>query len=201
MALITPDRLIELKAKVKAECQRRCNTGSVSQYAGEDYDFTITPESGKVILKEHYEKIAIPLNAIVGGIPTDGNRIVREIEIADFESKVEELVKISETSSTTNCAASCTGLCQGGCASGCSGCSGCGSGCSGGCSGCGGSCSSGCGSGCSSGCTATCANNCSGGCSGSCTGGCTNACSGTCTGCSSCTGSCVSVAADSETFG
>lgn len=196
MALITPDRLIELKAKVKAECQRRCNTGSVSQYAGEDYDFAVTPESGKVISKEHYEKIAIPLNAIVGGIPTDGNRIIREIDIANLESKVEELNDIPLDSSTTNCAASCTGLCQGGCASGCSGCSGCGSGCATGCSGCSGC--SGCGSGCASGCSAVCANSCSGGCSTSCKGECKNvctSCTGGCTG--SCLGHCVSTAGDS----
>ena len=55
---------IDLKAKVKSECNRRNITGSVSAYAGANYDYTVTPAAGGKILTEHYNKNITPLNAI-----------------------------------------------------------------------------------------------------------------------------------------
>ena len=67
---ISAQRCIDLKARVKKECQRRSKTGSasgsksVSSYAGSSYDYTNTPAKGGKALKEHRDKIATPLNAI-----------------------------------------------------------------------------------------------------------------------------------------
>lgn len=186
MAIITAERLTALKAKVKAECQRRKYTGSVASYGGTAYDYTDAPAAGKQIKKEHYEKLAVPVNAIVGGLPTDGARVVTEAELAAMETEVTRLAAISATASNAGCKASCTGLCQGACATGCGGaCAGgckgtCKTGCSG-CTGCGDSCSNDCDSECDgcSGCGVGCANGCSGGCSGSCGTSCNEGCAAT----------------------
>lgn len=63
-SLLTPDEIISIKARVKAECQRRQYNGSVSSYAGTAYDFTTVPTKNEKILADHYDKISIPLNAI-----------------------------------------------------------------------------------------------------------------------------------------
>lgn len=180
-SLITPNRFIELKAKVKAECQRRQYVGSVASYAGTDYDYSISPTSGGKIVREHYDKNADPLNAITGNFSSKSS-VIKEQAIADMEASVTNLATIDATASNSGCAASCTGLCQGSCTTGCSGCSGS---CSGSCDGC-----SGCGSGCSgcSGCGSGCANSCSGSCRGSCSGGCNTTCTASCAG--DCFGGC-----------
>ena len=193
MALITPDRLVALKAKVKAECQRRKYVGSVYSYGDTNYDFSVAAASGKIMLKEHYEKNAIPLNAITGDIDTNGARIVSDAEITAMENKVEELSDISRWASKANsgCAASCTGLCAGTCSDSCDGscdgcdgtcdgsCTGCGSGCASTCEGdCIGDCGYNCWSACASDCTGKCDDTCEGGCYGSCTSVCLGDCSG-----------------------
>lgn len=185
-SLITPNRFIELKAKVKAECQRRQYVGSVASYGGIDYDYSISPTSGGKIVREHYDKNADPLNAIIGNFSSKSS-VIKEQDIADMEASVTNLAAINATASNSGCASSCTGLCQGGCATSCTGCSGS---CSGDCSGnCGGSCG-GC-SGCSGSCGTSCSNNCSGscnGCSGSCGAACSHSCTNTCSG--GCKGGC-----------
>ena len=202
------ETLNSLKASVKSECQRRQYTGSVTSYAGTGYDYTNTPTAGNVAAKEHYEKIAVPMNAISGDIDVNAVRVISETELTTLNTKIKTLAAIDMTvaQANTGCAASCTGLCSTGCATGCTGCSGC--------SGCGGSCSydctgcsgcSGCGGSCSYGCT-NCANNCSYGCGGSCGDSCAYNCSGgcrqSCTGCTgSCDGSCWSSAAGGGTCG
>ena len=198
--IISASRLTSLKASVKAECQRRCYTGSVSSYAGSNYDYTTTPAVGVRVADEHYTKIMTPLNAITAGESLTVPRIKSETELAAAETKIANLAAkplYTTSLADTGCAASCTGLCYGNCTGSCSGCSGsCSGSCDGcdGCSGCGGSCSyscsgscdgcSGCGSGCS-GCSG-CGSGCSGcsGCGGACSYGCYG-CSGTCSaGCS-----------------
>ena len=176
-SLITPNRFIELKAKVKAECQRRQYVGSVASYGGTDYDYSISPASGVKIVREHYDKNADPLNAITGSFSSKPS-VIKEQDIADMEASVTNLATIDATASNSGCASSCTGLCQGGCTTGCSGCSGsCSGSCSGGCSGCSGSC----GTSCSNNCSGSC-NGCSGSCGGACSHSCTNTCSGGCKG-------------------
>lgn len=189
MAIITPAKFTELKALVKAECLRRNQVGSVASYGGSAYDFSRTPVSDNTVVKEFYEKIAVPLNAINGTTPTSGARIIDDGELDSYKQTVTNLSNIALTSSNTGCASSCTGLCQNTCTGSCTGCTGsctggCSGSCSGGCDGCSGGCD-GCGSGCAWMCTS-----CSGGCSDICT-GCTEACTscqGSCM--NSCTGDC-----------
>ena len=184
MSLISAERFTALKAAVKAECARRKYTGSVASYAGAAYDFTSAPKDGVTIDQEHYEKIAVPLHAIIGGTAPDPDRVVSEEEIAEMEETVQNLAKYGTVGSSSGCGASCTGLCAGGCASGCSSCSGT---CSGSCSGCSGSCRGSCRGDCDGGCDSDfCTAECADLCGGSCT-----SCSGTCTGkCSGCGGNC-----------
>lgn len=155
MSLISAERFNELKAKVKAECLRRDRIGSVAAYADSSYDFTVVPTSGSKILQEHYIKNATPLNAISGDIPTDGNRVIKESDIAALEEKVKLLASKGLRSSDTGCSASCTGLCSSACSGGCSG-----------------------------GCKGDCEGSCSGDCDGSCKGGCEGSCGDQCSSCS-----------------
>jgi hypothetical protein len=46
MAAIEPTRYNNLKARIKAECQRRAYTGSVATYGGASYDYTTKPAKG-----------------------------------------------------------------------------------------------------------------------------------------------------------
>ena len=201
-SIISPDRFNDLKAKVKAECQRRAYVGSVTDYAGTAYDYTNTPTSKNVISKEHYEKIAVPLNAISGDVPIDGARIISEAEMATMETKATTLAAISlnVAQANTGCASSCTGLCSTGCynaCTGCTSCSGCGGSCSYDCTGCSG-CGDICSSGCSSSCTPGCSSICDAGCTG-CTGGCDSSCWSTSAGGGSCTGSYCTAMCQSST--
>ena len=190
MASIEAARFNALKARVKAECARRCYTGSVETYAGTKYDYTKTPAADRIAQEEHYEKLAVPMHAInsTNTAQTDGNRIISDAELTEMEALITayETRTMTDRSGKGDCSASCTGACYTGCTGTCTG--GCQSGCSNTCTGT-----------CSGGCSSTCKNTCSGSCS-SCTGTCTGSCysgcygcSGTCSGsCTSCTGGCDS---------
>ncbi len=188
--MLVASRFSNLKAKIKAECQRRAYVGSVTSYAGSSYDYSAAPATDTIIKKEHYEKIAVPMNAITGDVVTDGARVVSDAELTAMETKVTTLSNISlgVSQANTGCNASCTGLCSTGCYDSCTGCTSCSS-CTG-CSGCGDGCT-GC-SGCSDSCT---------GCSGTCSAYCAG-CGDGCTGClGSCSSSCWSSAAGGGTCG
>ena len=160
---ITADRFNDLKAQVKEECLRRAYSGSVSSYGGQDYDYQLIPNEGQKIKKEHYDKIATPLNAINSNIIDNseiGNVKISDPDLVEMESFVTILKarRISD-SEGSDCKSGCTGLCYG-CQTSCTGsCSGCSGTCSGSCSGCGAGCSGSCYGGCSGGC---------GGCNGTC---------------------------------
>lgn len=51
---------VSLKARVKAEMNRRRYSGSLTSYAGTAYDYTENPTSGGVIKPEHANKLIIP---------------------------------------------------------------------------------------------------------------------------------------------
>lgn len=55
---------IALKARVKAEMQRRSYYGSLTSYAGTAYDYTEVPANDKIIKTEHINKLVTPMNAI-----------------------------------------------------------------------------------------------------------------------------------------
>lgn len=197
---------IALKARVKAEMQRRKYKGSLVTYASSSYDYSATPTAGNRVFPEYVNKIVEPLNAINDtgvDIVTSGD-VIKALDKANAFLTTAE--SYSLTGKTTDCKASCTGLCITTCGTSCSGCSGsCTGGCGGSCSGCSGcsdtckttcakdNCDSGCWAQCSSNCWGTsCKNYCDGGCKDTCKGGCSG-CSNTCTGkcASSCTGSCT----------
>lgn len=179
---------VALKARVKAEMERRCQEDSLAAYASTEYDYTVEPTQGGQALIEHINKVVEPINAISDtGIDSEqvAGAQLKALDDLDTALSAHELIPMK--GSGTDCSGGCAGLCSSGCWDSCSGCGGacsssCSGSCSGGCKGCGGSCSSSCSGGCSSGCS---------GCSGSCSGGCNTTCSGTCSGsCSGCSGSC-----------
>lgn len=204
MNLIEPSRIIELKARVKAECARRKYVGSVAEYSEAGYDFIETPIVDQKVLEEHYRQLAVPMNAINSNNTPDVIGIDREITEEDF-AKMEDYITRYESreiydTSPTDCSSSCTGTCTvdctGGCGSGCSGtCRGrCSGSCRGGCRGCSGTCTGGCEGSCIS-CAGECSSMCSGGCSSNCSVGCRGSCYTSCsagcdTGCSKSCGSC-----------
>lgn len=57
MAYIEAERFAALKARVKAECLRRCHTGSVAEYGGEKYEYTNSPTEDHTVDVEHYDDI------------------------------------------------------------------------------------------------------------------------------------------------
>lgn len=192
MSIITASRLNTLKSAVKAECNRRKYTGSVTTYAGSTYNYNETPAKGVIVKKEVYEKNAVPLNAISGDVSTEvSSNVIRDSDFLKLETKVAALKKISlsAASGSTGCNASCTGLCSTGCGNSCDGCTGCGSGCASTCSGsCEGSCEGGCSVTCDEGCQAACQDDCTGDCAGGCSYLCADSCSTNCEG--TCRGGC-----------
>ena len=180
--VITASDFIALKARVKAECERRKYNGSVESYAGSEYDYTVAPQAGNVPLPEHFNKIIVPMNAMVdtGRTATQNGFLVRQLK--DISDSLTTLESIKFTAESSGCKASCTGLCQGTCTTECSGCTGS---CSGGC---GGRCTGSCKNSCDQTCTYSCYDNCDSGCYGECATGCDSTCLGGCKG--ACRGSC-----------
>ena len=190
--VISASAFTELKARIKAECARRKYNGSVASYAGASYDYTVTPTTGDVPLPEHFNKIIVPLNAIINtemSQEASGDVVYQMSAISAYLTTLEN---IGATAASSGCKASCTGLCQGTCATGCTGCTtscakSCGSGCQVSCSvGCWNicweDCATGCYSSCDRTCSPSCSNNCYTSCSGTCEGGCSSGCKGSCYG-------------------
>lgn len=190
------EEFIALKARVKAEMLRRKYKGTLVSYGSSAYDYEVQPTEGGVVLPEHVNKIATPLNAInnTGISEVASGDVIKAIDALDTFLTTAEGYKV--TSSTTDCKSSCSGLCVTGCGSGCKGCSGSCTGNCTGCSGCGNACSSGCGGVCSSDCISACDTTCQGSCKTNCiktcyTGclqGCKGSCKGTCS--TDCTSTC-----------
>ena len=88
MANISAERIAELKARVKAECLRRCHVDSVEAYGGQQYDFSKNPASGNIAFEEHAEKVLKPLNAINDArFPSvRGDRIISDTELTKEEA-------------------------------------------------------------------------------------------------------------------
>ena len=198
MAVISAERFTALKAKVKAEMLRRNQSGSVAEYGGAAYDYTNAPAAGRVIQKEHIEKLTGPMRAVNPDLVPEPGGIVTEAELSNLETRIMAWAQrgITDTSAT-DCKSGCTGTCYTGCATGCSGtCSAacrndCTGGCKTGCSGsCGYACSNDCTGECGYACQGECTDYCTGGCSGTCTDFCSSNCEGGCKG--GCIGGCGS---------
>lgn len=200
MATIGAARFAALKSRVKAEMLRRSASGSVAAYGGADWDYKNAPAAGRVLEKEHIEKLTGPMRAVNADTVSAPGAVVSEAALAALESRMTVWENRAMTDRTaTDCRAGCTGLCYtgcaGGCYTGCSGCSGCGgacsnsctggcegcSGCSGGCTGCSGTCRGTCTDACHHVCYFDCNTSCMNGCQTSCGGGCKGTCSGNCT--------------------
>lgn len=172
---------INLKAKVKAEMLRRCQSGSVAAYGGAAYDFTNPPTKDGPVKGEHLKKILEPMRAInPDGLPEYPCELTEQQQVL-MENKITNWAKRSITDrSASDCKSGCTGTCYSGCTTGCyTGCSSC-SGCDGcsddcdGCRGCGGACSDDCRNACTTGCKSSCDGDCK---------GCGSSCSSDCIGC------------------
>ena len=158
-ALFYADDFTSIKATLKQEMQRRGKTegsaqgqskGSLSAYAGSNYDYTVTPVTETDILAEHLNKITDPLNAARGSSLTHAEKDITEIEASQLNDALSELAALTTapdtagSTSASGCHASCSGLCYIGCYSACSSCTG--------------SCSTTCTGGCQNGCQNTCLN-------------------------------------------
>ena len=145
--MITAEKVIELKAKIKAEMLRRNGHGSLEKYAGSSYDFTITPVKGELIKAEHGQKTVdlllkiedygdLTLSEQYSKIPSSfTEELLTEIDRLASETKTGLLTEKS------SCRGDCTGLCVGSCIGQCNGCT---------------SCTASCGTGCASGCKSAC---------------------------------------------
>lgn len=180
MAIVGPDRYNELKARVKAECLRRCNVGDISKYAGPEYDYTIVPANGTSVLHEHRNKIVVPLNAINSDvIKLDPQYIISEEDLLILEAFITSLESRTKEDNNSDCNASCTGLCSSSCSGSCSG-------------GCSGNCDGDCEGGCDAVCAHSCSGDCEGGCDDDCSYGCYHDCLASCD--DECANSCVAAA-------
>lgn len=185
--ILTTDA-INLKQKVKSEMQRRKLSGSVENYGGTQYDFSVVPSNDGPLLGEHLKKNLEPMKAVNDtDLPNYPGTLTAD-DIDTMETKITQWKSRSLTDRTaSDCKNGCTGTCFSSCQTGCY------TGCTNSCTGCGGACSYSCSGTCSgscSGCTGC--TSCTGTCNTSCTGGCKNSCTANCSwGCdSSCTGGC-----------
>ena len=187
--IILASDFVSLKARVKAEMNRRCYSGSLTSYAGTSYDYSVTPASNGKILPEHLNKLTTPVNAIsnCGISEKQSGDVIPALD--DFDTKLSSHEAFPMRGSGTDCASSCSGLCSSGCWNSCSGCGGS---CSYDCTGCSGTCSGGCDGSCSGGCSTSCGGACwRDGCTSNCTAACRMDCTGGCSSCrGKCTGSC-----------
>lgn len=178
MAVITAERFTALKAKVKAEMLRRSQSGSVAAYGGTAYDYITAPSAGKVIQKEHIEKLTGPMRAVNPDLVPAPGGVVTEAELANLETRITAWAARAITDrSATDCKSGCTGTCYTGCATGCSGSCG------------GASCQMECVTNCLQTCVGQCGDYCTGECGNNCTGGCSGTCEKMCWYCG---GSCSS---------
>ena len=163
--MITAEKVIELKAKIKAEMLRRNGHGSLESYGGSSYDFTITPVKGELVKAEHGQKTVDLLLKIEDYGDLTLSKQHSKIPSSFTEELLTEIDRLAGETKTglstekSSCRGDCTGLCVGSCIGKCNGCTGCTA-----------SCGTGCASGWKSGCTGSCNTNCTGGCDTNCTG-------------------------------
>lgn len=197
MSLASGNKLLasdinSLKAKVKKEMLRRDGRGSLVEYGGTTYDYSVVPAKGGKLLIEHANKIITPMNAITASGFTEVKKGDRVKSLEALNAKVVAYAAESMGASKSSCSSSCSGLCTTS-SSGSCGCSGsCGGVCSsttdGSCtcgSGCKGSTEASTCSSCSDGCTAYCGMSCYGTCSSQWNGG------GSTCAAAKCSGSCI----------
>lgn len=142
-----------LKAKIKAEMQRRNGYGSLTSYAGTAYDFSTAPAKDVKILEEHGKKTIdlilriedykdlklakkenpIP-KAFDENLYKEIDRLATEKTTGESKNTVKNLFP-SRTPETSSCRGDCSGLCVGSCINHCNGCTSCTATCGTGCAG------------------------------------------------------------------
>lgn len=163
--MITAEKVIELKAKIKAEMLRRDGHGSLASYGDSNYDFITNPVIGELIKAEHGQKTVDLLLKIedYGDLTlSNQNSVIPSSFTEELLTEVDRLAGETKTgldTETSSCRGDCTGLCVGSCIGQCNGCTGC---------------TASCGTGCASGCYS----NCKGSCNVDCTSGCFSQCTG-----------------------
>lgn len=152
---VIAQEFVNLKNRVRNEMNRRNGYGSMTAYAGSEYEFTNSALADTLLRAEYMTQNHIPLKAVsTTQLPENIKNIITESDMVAMEAKITKYEAQPRNARTNNdcdaycsgmCVSQCTTTCSGGCRSGCTGCSG---GCSGRCSGCGSGCSGGCSSSC-----------------------------------------------------
>ena len=75
MSVVRADRFTALKEKVKAEMLRRNQDGTVEDYGGAAYDYTVEPAAGKTIRAAHRDKLVPPMRAVAAGLVPRASRV------------------------------------------------------------------------------------------------------------------------------
>lgn len=152
--MLTVEQIIEIKAKLKKEMQRRNlnnysgSFGSLGEYAGDEYDFNINPSHNARFVQEHGEKTINILYRVEDqdgcDYVKDDSKIPTDTNFSALDSYIDNLATESLEGYSSSCRGACSGLCFGSCIGNCYGCSGK---CDTGCVGCAGTCGTGCASG------------------------------------------------------
>ena len=166
--MISAERLVELRTKVKKEMARRScvehgSSASMNKFAA-NYDYNAVPVTGGDITDEHIQKVIDPLLNVADFLQNNSlqqSHSGADVIVDQAEKFVDTLAKIDKQASDSGCRGLCTGLCTSGCQ---------------GCTGCTGGCDTTCAKSCSDGCSTSC-----GGCSDGCFSGCTHTCGSGCT--------------------
>ena len=109
---ITKERFINLKSRVKAEMNRR----GLSAWGNSNYDYSVVPERGIKILKEHYEKNAVPIMNVNSdyGLSTTAEKLkVKDSDMLLMENAITTLEGYNNSyQGGHGCKNACTGFCS-----------------------------------------------------------------------------------------
>lgn len=149
--MLTVEQILEIKAKLKAEMLRRglnnstASFGSLSEYAGSDYDFTNIPTENTHLTKDQGEKTINILYRVEDqkgcDYVIDDSRSPSDNNFEALNTYIDTLAAEDIEAMHTSCRGACSGLCFGSCIGLCNGCSGK---CDTGCVGCVATCGTGC---------------------------------------------------------
>ncbi len=190
--IISASDFNNLKAKIDAECRRRRYIGSVYSLP-DQYAYENQPQTNGIIKKEHFQKIAVELDAITGDEYENQNGVIHDEVLSNIDKKIDEIAIYSNIIigspydrilGITGCASSCTGICYDSCATACQeNCyNKCGERCENTCIFmCGATCEEFCGAQCRVSCITSCGGSCTTSCGQTCQDGCVVECADNCT--------------------
>ena len=120
--MISAERLVELRAKVKKEMARRScvehgSSASMNKFAA-NYDYNAVPVTGGDITDEHIQKVIDPLLNVADFLQDNSlqqSHSGADVIVDQAEKFVDTLAKIDKQASDSGCRGLCTGLCVGSC--------------------------------------------------------------------------------------